>query len=66
MNTVSPARLPANARMAEFLNTGNAGMDQIFAGQQVDHNQLIKDLSAKLQPILDRNPPTVEELAKGP
>jgi hypothetical protein len=64
MNTVSPARLPANARMAELLNTGNAAMDPVFAGQQVDHNQLIKDLSAKLQPILDRNPPTVDELAK--
>jgi multiple sugar transport system substrate-binding protein len=64
MNTVSAARLPANARMAELLNTGNAAMDPVFIGQQLDQNQLVKDMSAKLQQILDRGAPTVQDLAK--
>lgn len=64
MNTVTAARLPANARIVELINTANAEMDPIFTGQEVDSNQLVTDLSAKLQQILDRNAPTMEELSK--
>jgi hypothetical protein len=63
MNTVSANRMPANGRRDELETAWSAGMDPVWLGQTVDANQLIDQLTPKLQAIMDSKPATLQELA---
>jgi ABC-type glycerol-3-phosphate transport system substrate-binding protein len=64
MKTVSPAVLTANGRINQLVDTFIAETDPLWIGQQVDARQLVKQISPKLQAIVDSAPATPKELAK--
>ena len=64
MNSVSASRLPANGTMTEFTDKFIAELEPIFTGQQVDTSRLIRDMTPRLQAILDKKPATLTDLAR--
>jgi multiple sugar transport system substrate-binding protein len=64
MNTVSPARLPANGRFGEFSTQALAELNPIFTGELVEADRLIQEMTPRLQLILNQPQPTIADLVK--